>query len=61
MALAHYVYNEGQDPAAAIQAMKSKRDVVFVGVKDFPSIIRLDEERLANQKLHEDATKSKSE
>ena len=61
MALAHYVYNEGQDPAAAIQAMKSKRDVVFVGVKDFPAIVRLDEERLANQKLHEDATKSKSE
>lgn len=49
MSLAHYVVNEGQDPVVAIRCMKSKRPVVFEGVKDFPAILRLNEERLVKQ------------
>jgi len=47
MTLAHYVVNEGQDPLVAIRCMKSKRPVIFQGVKDFPAIIRLNKERLS--------------
>ena len=46
MTLAHYVRNEGMDPSVAMDAMKAKRHVVMVGVKNYPAIARLDEERL---------------
>ena len=49
MSLAHYVCNENQDPDIAIQTMKTKRPVVFVGVKDFAGIIQLNEERLLSR------------
>eukprot|EP00537_Pseudo-nitzschia_pungens_P001341 CAMPEP_0172376168 /NCGR_PEP_ID=MMETSP1060-20121228/65486_1 /TAXON_ID=37318 /ORGANISM="Pseudo-nitzschia pungens, Strain cf. cingulata" /LENGTH=48 /DNA_ID= /DNA_START= /DNA_END= /DNA_ORIENTATION= len=47
MTLAHYVRNENRDPSVAIRSMKAKRPVVFEGVKDFPGILRLNEERLS--------------
>ena len=49
MSLAHYVCNEDQDPSVAIRAMKTKRPVVFAGVKDFPAIIKLNDERLSKE------------
>lgn len=49
MVLAHYVQNEGKDPSVAIREMKAKRHVVFSGVKDYPAIVRLNEERLSKQ------------
>ena len=50
MTLAHYVHNEGKDPAVAMQAMKAKRRVVYTRVQDFPGIVKLNEERLRNNK-----------
>ena len=47
MMLAHYVRNENCDPSVAIRSMKAKRSVIFEGVKDFPAIIQLNEERLS--------------
>jgi len=54
MSLAHFVFNEDQDPEVAIMNMKSKRPIIFVGVKDFPAILRLNEERLSKQ-IQEDS------
>lgn len=46
VSLAHYVRNEGEDPVVAISRMKSVRPVIYAGVKDYPAIRRLNEERL---------------
>lgn len=51
MTLGHYVKNEGRDPEEAIVEMKAKRHVVFTGVKDYPGILRLNQERLTKETL----------
>lgn len=50
MTLGHLVKNEGKDPDAAMEDMKAKRHVVHTGVKNYPGIVRLNEERLAKQR-----------
>eukprot|EP00592_Proboscia_alata_P021174 CAMPEP_0194406726 /NCGR_PEP_ID=MMETSP0176-20130528/4830_1 /TAXON_ID=216777 /ORGANISM="Proboscia alata, Strain PI-D3" /LENGTH=342 /DNA_ID=CAMNT_0039206017 /DNA_START=46 /DNA_END=1071 /DNA_ORIENTATION=- len=50
MTLAHYVCNEDQDPLVAVQTMNAKRPVVFTGVRDFPAILKLNDERLEKMK-----------
>lgn len=50
MSLAHYMVNEGRDPAEALADMKSKRPIVYAGVRDYPAIVKLNEERLSKEK-----------
>jgi hypothetical protein len=59
MSLAHFVFNEGQDPEVAITIMKYIRPIIFVGVKDFPAIRKLNEERLSKQMQEETKVKPK--
>jgi len=54
MTLGHLVKNDGMDPDVAIEDMKAKRHVVYTTVKDYPGIVKLNEERLAkHQRLAE--------
>ena len=50
MTLAHYIVNGGEDPAVALNRMKSQRHVVYLGIAKYPGIVRLNEERLAKQR-----------
>ena len=47
MALAHYIINEGREAHAAVEVLKSKRDVVLTSAADYSSIRALDAERAA--------------
>ena len=52
MSLAHYVSNKGLDPNVAIHRMKSKRNVVMVGVQYYDGIQQLLNEQIANEQTN---------
>ena len=61
MTLGHLVKNEGKDPEVAIKDMKVKRPIVYTGVKDYPGIARLNEERLSKQKTSNETQPKKQQ
>ena len=57
MSLAYYVRNEGIPASEAIAMMRKKRYIVMGGVKSYPAIVRLEEERKDNLEIDKKVNK----